>query len=87
MTITRRDDTRGIISLSLSGRGWGEGDSSIRVGASVPHALYSWMVTGYPDLNVFEYFFQFNKNSIAIILPSSACELGIIGAEAVSSYM
>jgi len=45
------------------------------------------MVTGYSDLNVFEYFFQFIKNSIAIILPSSACELGIIGAEAVSNYI
>ena len=43
------------------------------------------MVIGYPDLNVFEYFFQFNKNSMAIILPSSAYELGIIGAEAVSN--
>ncbi len=34
------------------------------------------MVTGIPDLNVFEYFFQFIKNSMAIILPSSAYELG-----------
>jgi len=45
------------------------------------------MVTGYPDLNVFEYFFQFIKNSMAIILPSSPYELRIIGAEAVSNYI
>ncbi len=45
------------------------------------------MVTGYPDLNVFEYFFLFIKNSMAIILLSSAYELRIIGAEAVSNYM
>jgi len=31
--------------------------------------------------------FQFIKNSIAIILPSSACESEIIGAEAVSNYI
>ncbi len=76
-----------FIPLSLSGRGWGEGDSCIRVRAWVLYALYSWMVTGFPDLNVFEYFFQFIKNSMAIILPSSACKLGIIGAEPVSNYI
>jgi hypothetical protein len=60
-----------LIPLSLKGRGSGEGDSSIRVRAWVLFALYSWMVTGFPDLNVFEYFFSIQQelygNNSAII--------------------
>ncbi len=75
-----------FIPLSFSGRGLGEGDSCIRGRAWVLYALYSWMVAAFPDLNVFD-FFQFIKNSMAIILPSSAYETGIIGAEPVSNYI
>jgi len=44
------------------------------------------MVAAFPDMNVFD-FFQFIKDSMAIILPSSAYETGIIGAEPVSNYI
>ena len=76
-----------LIPLSLSGRVYGEGDSSIRVRAWVLYALYSWMVIGFPDLNVYKYFFQFIKNSMAIILPSSAYDFKISVGEPVSNYI
>ena len=75
-----------FIYLALKGRRWGEGDSCIRVRAWVLYALYSWMVIEIPDLNVFD-FFRFIKNSMVIILPSSAFELRIIGVEPVSNYI
>ena len=45
-----------FILLSLLGRGQGERDSCIRVRAWILYALYSWMVIGFPDLNIFEFF-------------------------------
>ena len=49
------------------------------------HFIRGWSLDSL--MNVCEYFFQFIKNAMAIILPSSAYELGIIGAEAVSNYI
>ncbi len=45
------------------------------------------MVTGYPDLNVFDYYFSIQQELYGNNSASSAYELGIIGAEAVSNYM
>jgi hypothetical protein len=44
------------------------------------------MVTGFPDLNVFE-FFSIHQELYGNNSAPSAYELGIIGAEAVSNYI
>jgi hypothetical protein len=76
-----------FIHLSLLGREQGEGDSCIRVVGWVLFALYSWMVTGFPDLNVFEYFISIHQELYGNNSAPSAYELGIIGSEAVSNYI
>ena len=76
-----------LIRISLSGRGWGEGDSCIRIRAWVLYALYSWMVAAFPDLNMFEYFFSIHQELYGNNSATSAYELRIISAEAVSNYI